>query len=325
MRKFVLVTFPFFLFPLSFLRAGEVVLYTSIDEPVARPIIRAFEKSSGLRVILVTDAEATKSVGLAERVRAEKDRPQADVFWGNEPFLTINLAEEGLLDPYESPSARDIPDRFKDQKKHRWTGNGLRARVIAQATISSFIPQGLEDLTHPALKGRVAMARPTAGTTGGHVAALYALWGEARAKQYFRDLRKNGIKLLGGNSVVADTIGRGICFAGLTDNDDVASAKANDGMLTMILPDQKTFGTLLIPSTVGIIHGGPNPAAAKKLVDHLLSAGVEKQLLEAHFALASVRDVEKAKIKAMDINYRDVARIMPQAVREATAILEGRE
>ncbi len=81
-----------------------------VDEPIARPIIQEFEKQSGIQVVLVTDAEATKSVGLAERLRAEKGNPQADVFWGNEPFHTINLAEEGLLAPYESHSAKDVPE-----------------------------------------------------------------------------------------------------------------------------------------------------------------------------------------------------------------------
>src|SRR5438874_1086383 len=70
---------------------SEVVLYTSVDEPVAAPIVREFEKRTGIHVILQTDTEATKSVGLAERLRAERDNPRADVWWGNEIFLTILL------------------------------------------------------------------------------------------------------------------------------------------------------------------------------------------------------------------------------------------
>src|SRR5215207_6646897 len=77
-----------------------LVVYTSVDQPIAAPIIKDFEHKTGIRVTLVTDAEATKSVGLAERIRAEKANPQADVFWSNEPFHTINLANEGLLEPY---------------------------------------------------------------------------------------------------------------------------------------------------------------------------------------------------------------------------------
>src|SRR5437773_1637513 len=94
----------------------EVVIYTSIDEPVATPILQDFEKQTGIHVIVKTDAEATKSVGLAERLRAEKDRAQADVWWNNEIFHTINLADEGVLAAYDSPSASDIPVMFKDSE-----------------------------------------------------------------------------------------------------------------------------------------------------------------------------------------------------------------
>src|SRR4051812_41546394 len=74
--------------------ATEVVLYTSIDEPVARPILDDFTKATGIKVMLKTDAEASKTAGLVETLRAENANPRADVFWNNEPFHTINLAEE---------------------------------------------------------------------------------------------------------------------------------------------------------------------------------------------------------------------------------------
>lgn len=297
-----------------------VVLYTSIDEPIARLIVREYEKATGTRVILVTDAEATKSVGLAERVRAEGKNPQCDVFWSNEPFHTINLAEEGLLTPYDSPLAVDVAEKFKDPQ-HRWHGNGLRARVIAHAPGQAV--SRLEDLLKPELKNRIAMAQPVAGTTAGHVAAMYVLWGEERAKKFFHDLRGNGVQLLGGNSKVAEAVADGTMLAGLTDNDDVFAAKSNGGKIESALADQDGMGTLMIPTTVGIVKGAPHFSEAKKLVNYLLSPEVEKQLIDANFASWSVRG--KLDVKAMDVDYAAVAKVMPRASREARDILVGRE
>jgi len=68
-------------------------------------------------VKLVTDAEATKTSGLAEKLLAEKDHPAADVYWGNEPFSTINLSDAGVLAPYpryHPPGTDQIADRFHD-------------------------------------------------------------------------------------------------------------------------------------------------------------------------------------------------------------------
>jgi iron(III) transport system substrate-binding protein len=307
----------------------EVVLYTSVDQPYADPIVKQFEKDTGIKVRLVTDTEASKSVGLAERLRAEKSNPRCDVWWGNEPFHTISLAEEGLLQQYESPNAKEVATLYRDPER-RWTGNALRARVVAVGSWEggSVAGDGLGAFADLRFKGRVAMARPTAGTTGGHVAALYVLWGDEKADAFFKQLRANDIKLLGGNGPVADAVGRGQFVLGLTDNDDCAAVLREGGKLSMILPDQDEHGTLMIPTTVGLVSGSKQPDAAKKLVDYLLSPAVEKRLIDARFAGWSVRGplpITSMKVTAMKVDYRAVAGKLPGAVRRATAILEGRE
>jgi len=311
---------------------AEVVLYTSVDEPYARPIIRKFEQQSGIKVLLKTDTEATKSVGLAARLEAERANPKADVWWGNEIFHTINLADRGVLTAYASPAAEKIPPLYKDPQG-RWAGTALRARVIARTlhepgdaptrSITSIL-----DLAKPELKGKVCMARPTAGTTGGHVAAIYTHLGPEKAEQFFRDLKANDVKLLGGNSVVAEYVGLGQLWAGLTDNDDVDSMLRENGKLDMILPDQGEgqFGTLTIPCTVALVSGAKHPDAAKKLIDYLLSPEVEKALLDAKFARYSVVAAKGAGgVKAMPVSYADVAKNLKPAVELAMRTLEGRE
>src|SRR5437762_1158121 len=159
-----------------------VVVYTSVDDPVARPILADFTRATGIRVEIRTDTEANKSAGLAARLEAEKSNPRCDVWWGNEIFRTIRLADARVLAAYESPSAADVPPLFKDPS-HLWAGSGLRARVIGVHVSPgeravNLLPNGsIEDLLRPELKGKIAMANPRAGTTSGQVAALYVLWG----------------------------------------------------------------------------------------------------------------------------------------------------
>ncbi len=309
---------------------ADVVIYTSIDEPVAREIIGAFESQTGYRVQVVTDTEATKSIGLAERLRAEKDRPQADVWWGNEPFHTIALAEEGLLAAYDSPSAAEIDPQFRDAQ-NRWAGNGLRARVVAihggSEPLELYQPDfGLESLLREEYRDAVTLARPTAGTTGSHVAALYVLWGQEKADAFFRGLRENGATLVGSNSQVAQQVAQGNYRIGLTDNDDVANALATGGDVRAVLPDQAedAIGTLTIPTTVGLVAGRPENDAARRLTDFLLSSQVERLLAEKEFTAYSVRGGE-GSVKSLQVDYAEVSRRLPEAVRRATALLEGRE
>jgi iron(III) transport system substrate-binding protein len=309
---------------------GEVVVvYTSVDDPVARPIFEDFTRRTGIRVEIRTDTEANKSAGQAARLEAEKSNPKADVWWGNEVFRTIRLADAGVLAAYESPSSTDIPSLFKDPD-HRWAGSGLRARVIGvhvspgERAVNPLPNYSVEDLVRPELKGKIAIANPRAGTTSGHVAALYVLWGEPKAQAFFRGLRDNGVKVLGGNGDVAVEVSKGTVWVGLTDNDDVANAIREGASIQAVLPDQKTYGTLTIPCTAALVAGAKHPEVAKKLIDHLLSAETEKRMIDAKFAHYSVRS-PSPELKSMQVDYREVAKILPQASNDAHAILVGRE
>ena len=159
---------------------GEVVIYSSIDEPYLTPLIKRFHEKTGINVRVVTDAEATKTAGLAEKIEAEQANPQADVYWGNEPFHTINLAHHGIFAAYRPETAEDVPVRWRS-KDNLYTDIGLRARMIAISSRPQFKDQvakihGLKDLTDPSLKGKIGISNPALGTASGHVAAMYVLW-----------------------------------------------------------------------------------------------------------------------------------------------------
>ena len=303
----------------------EIVVYCGVDEPYASQVFSDFEKQSGIHIAAQYDIESSKSVGLAGKLEAEKENPRADVWWGSEAFLSVRLADEDVLLPYTSPNAADINKQFKDAAG-RWTGVGLRARVLAIGVPPPPFPvKSIEDLADPRLKDKVCMSRPTAGATGAHVAALYSVWGPEKAAAFFKKLHDNGVSLLGGNAESADQTGAGVFSVGLTDSDDVTNAQSNGGKLTVVVPDQDNdLGTLAMPTTVGLVKGTQHSASSQKLIDYLVSKQVEQKLIDLHFARWSVRAGMGDTIKAMPVDYAAAAAIYPRAQSEATAILEGR-
>lgn len=308
----------------AFVRADTITLYTSVDQPIAREVVTAFEKQSGHTVKLITDTEASKSVGLAERLRAEKDRPRADVWWGNEPFYTVALAEEGLFVPLDEREVAGIDPQYVDRDR-RFAGAGVRLRVLGVKPGTAVAT--MAELADAKWKGKIVMARPTAGTTGGHVAAIYVSLGQERADAFFRALRANEATLVGGNSVAAQQVASGSFDICLTDNDDVAAQQDQQRPIEQVVPDQAGDGTLAIPTTVALVKKPDRAAASRELVSFLLSEQTERVLLEQKFIAASTRrDAgESLKVKAMKIDYAEVARAMPDAIQRATALLEGRE
>lgn len=334
-------------------KPSEVVLYTSVDQSELPQLIKRFELASGIRVILVTDGEALKTAGLAERVLAERDRPRADVYWGNEPFHTIRLAEAGVFESYRPPASADLPERFRDPQG-RWVGQGFRARMLVlsnrremNAVVAGL--EGVERLGHPSLRDRIAIAQPATGTTAGHLAALYTLWGEERYRAWLLTLRQNNVRLVGGNAVVARLVGEGTLAAGLTDNDDISAVVRAGGQVRGVLPDQTIsredalraavargaepteseltapgHGTLLVPTTLALVKGGPNPANARRLLDFLAERHVEEELFASRFLYGTLRDIDKTGIRGMDVDYAEVAANLQRATEIALTILQDR-
>jgi iron(III) transport system substrate-binding protein len=260
-----------------------VTVYVSTDRVFSEPVLRTFEQRTGVRVNAVYDTEETKSTGLANRLLAEKERAQADVFWSNEPVRTLVLQSRSVLAPYTSASANDIPQAFKDLEGH-WTAFSARVRVIAYNT--KLVPEreapvSVLDLADPKWKGQVAIADPRFGSTSFHAAALYTTLGDEKADDFFRRLKANGVKIVAGNSVVRDMVVKGEVKVGLTDTDDVNVALEGGAPIAMVMPDKDGMGVPMMPNMVSMVAGAPHPEEAKQMIDYLLSHDVEAMLAKS--------------------------------------------
>jgi len=260
----------------------EVVVYTALDREFSEPILKDFEKETGITVRPVYDIESTKTVGLTNRIIQEATRPQCDLFWNNEILNTLRLQEEGLLEVYRSPIAESYPEMAKSPKG-TWHGFAARARVLIVNTEK--LPEGerpssIHDFTDPKWRGRCGIAKPLFGTTASHAACLFAHWGDEKAKEFFLKLKENDVKILSGNKQVALEVAGGQIDFGLTDTDDAIIEVEQGRPVAIVYPDQGEgeMGTLFIPNTLAIIRGGPNPEQARKLVDWLLRPEIEARL-----------------------------------------------
>src|SRR6266480_4693232 len=89
-----------------------VVVYVSEDQVFSEPILKDFERDTGITVKSIFDTEESKSTGVTNRLIAEKDNPQADVYWANEPVRADALKQRGVSSAYDSPSAEGIAALF---------------------------------------------------------------------------------------------------------------------------------------------------------------------------------------------------------------------
>jgi iron(III) transport system substrate-binding protein len=297
----------------------EVVAYTSVDQVFSEPVFRYCEEASGLSVRGLFDTEETKSTGVLNRLIAEAPNPQADAFWSGDPVRPFVLIDRGLAEPYRSPAAEALPRALRAEDG-TWTGFAARARVLLvseRLVPNDATPRSIRDLADARWKGKTAIANPLFGTTTMHVAALFATWGDEQGKEFLTALRDNDVRIASSNGEVKRLVAAGEVAFGLTDTDDAHEALQNGAPVRVVYPDQDGIGTLVIPTVVVLIKGGPHPDAGKRLIDCLLSPEVEQRMAEsaAHMPLRAGVSVPKgvrpvSSLTAMEIDYAEVARTM---------------
>lgn len=271
--------------------AQAVILYTSADDEIARSVLEAFTAQTGVRVRVVGDTEATKSTGLAQRLLDERASVRADVWWSSEPLGSVRLAREGVLDttwpgPGDAVGDDERPDELKGKG---WRGIAQRSRVLIANTNRvkpDAMPRTLRALTDPAWKGQVGLAKPQFGTTRSHLAYLVHRAGAAATRAWLEGLRANGVRLYDGNAAVTRAVAYGEVTLGVVDFDDAQEALHNRWPVALAFeapdppgfvgPGLPSFGTLLLPNTVGVVAQAPHPTLARQLADFLCSPKVEE-------------------------------------------------
>jgi iron(III) transport system substrate-binding protein len=316
----------------------RVVLYCAQDRDFAVPLLDDFHQQAGLPVVPKYDTEKNKSVSLYEELVAEKNRPRCDVFWNNEILSTIRLQKQGLLEPYDSPAAKPYPAECR-AADHTWHAFATRARILIVNTRlvpEKDRPRSLLGLTDARWRNRVVMAQPQYGTSATQAVCLFQVLGSERAKQYYLDLKTNGVQIAPGNKQVAEWVGQGRTpvgqevAVGITDTDDAIEEVRDQHEVAIVYPDrdapsESKLGTLFIPNTLAMLKGCPNPDGARRLIDYLLGAEVEKRLAEGNSHQVPLNPEVKAKlppeietpktVRAMKVDFDKAADLWAEAER----------
>ena len=139
--------------------SAQVVIYCGVDENWCRGMTTAFIKETGIK------AEMTRqSAGeIYARLRAEKDNPRGDIWWGGTGDPHLQAAEEGLTEDYKSPQIgklREWAQLQAERSKYRTVGiymgalgYGYNTEELARKKLAA--PSCWADLIKPEYKGEV--------------------------------------------------------------------------------------------------------------------------------------------------------------------------
>ncbi|HEX9301066.1 MAG TPA: ABC transporter substrate-binding protein [Casimicrobiaceae bacterium] len=259
--------------PLTALAQGELVVYCTVQEEWCRPMVAAFEKETGIRVLMTR-----KSSGeFYAQIKAEAANPRGDIWWGGTGDPHLQAAEEGLTEAYKSPKLAELQEwavRQAESSKYRTVGVYAGALGYSYNTEQAK-KKGIgelkcwSDLLSPKLKDEIQVANPnSSGTSYTMLATLVQLMGEDKAFEYLKALHKNVNQYTKSGAAPARAAATGESLVGITFQHDAVVQAIGGAPLKIVSPCE---GTGYEIGSMSIIKGAKNLENAKKWYDWALS------------------------------------------------------
>ena len=253
----------------------KLTVYWGALEDFMAADVAAFEKETGIKVTAVR----MSSGETLQRLKAEKDAPKASVWFGGPADGQIQAKADGLLEPYISPNAAKIPDRFRDRDGF-WTGVYVgylgfasNGKLLKEKNLEP--PKSWNDLLKPEYQGQVVMPNPKSSGTGYTLlSSMFQLRGEEDALEYMKKLDKQIKNYQKSGSAPAKMAGQGECLVGISFLHDAIKFRES-GMKDLVLT-YPTEGTGYEVGAVSLIKGGPDQEAAKRFIDWCLTAKAQE-------------------------------------------------
>lgn len=278
-------------------REGEVVWYTSMNVSDADAVLRPFrERHPFLEISFV---RAT-----SDRIRARILADAADrrFTWDVVAFRFFDvaaLAREGLLAQYRSAETQSgFPPGTVDPDG-RWAAIFLHEYVIGYNTrmvTAAEAPKSWENLLAPRWAERFAFDEGDAEW----YAAMLDYMGREKGLAFMRALGRQKPRRLRGHQLLARELAAGQFPLALIYASDVEAPRLVGAPVQWV---KNLDPTVVSPTAVAISNRAPHPAAARLLVDYLLSKDGQ-QAIRSRNRLAVRLHVEPGNVRTSPYTHR---------------------
>ena len=239
-----------------------------------------------------------------ERVRVEKNHPQADLWWGASHTTFQAAADENLLLEYHPTWADKVPATARDASD-RWYGTYETPQVIAynsQLVTEAEAPRDWDDVLDPKWHDKVLIRNPNPSDTmraifGAMIWRFYKDTGSTdKGYEWLRKLDANVHEYTADGTLMMQKLARGEGLITLWDMPDVHLYK-----------EQKNFpvgykipasGTPVVIDGIAIVRGGPNTEEAKRFYEFVTTPESLVYAAQKYYRIPVRTDLDRAQLPA---------------------------
>lgn len=308
--------------PTSTTPAGPVVVYSSRQEYLIKPLFDRFTEETGIEVQLQTGEDGP----LIARLEAEGEGTFADVLYTVDAGNLWSAANKGLLQPLHSEVLEaNIPAHLRDPQG-RWFGLSVRARTIVYSTerVDPAELSTYEDLADPKWRGRLCLRTSKKVYNMSLVATMIDRLGAEATEAVVRGWVDNlATRVFSSDNLIIQAIVAGQCDVGIVNTYYLGQEQQQNPAIPVGIfwANQEVSGVHVNISGAGITTHARNLAGATKLLEWLSTAEPQRMFSElnlefpANPAIAPVELVQGwGEFKQDTINVETAGRLQTEAV-----------
>ncbi|SEM99095.1 extracellular solute-binding protein [Lihuaxuella thermophila] len=273
----------------------KVVIYSPHGKDILQDFEKMFEKEHPHVDVQWLDMGSQE---VLDRIRSEKQNPQADVWWGAPSVMFEQAREEGLLEAYKPSYAAALPAEFRAED-FSWTGTSQTPEVIMYNTdqiSKQEAPKDWDDLLDPKWKDRIMIRYPLASGTMRTIfsAMIYRTYKETNdPKQGYEWLAKldaNTKEYSPNPEIMYNKIARGEGAITVWNMPDAVMLKEKKNYpFDFVIPKS---GTPVLTEGIALVKGAKHPKAAQAFYEFVNSEEAVLFLAENHYRIPTRTDVK---------------------------------
>jgi iron(III) transport system substrate-binding protein len=256
----------------------SLVIYCSHDADACDLAAREFQRETGVATTITRKATGEYYA----QIRAERDNPRADVWYGGTIDPLLQAASEGLLASYASPRlaelapwARRATERsdFKVAAIYRIViAFGSNPALLARRGVAA--PKCWSDLPGEGYRKEIELSNPvTSGTGYTILTTLVVLYGEDGAFAYLKRLAPNVVRYTQSGTAQGPSVARGEVAVGVSFAHEFVTQQLAGFAVDIAIPCEGTGAAL---GGMAILAGAPHPDEAKRFYDWALTRNAQE-------------------------------------------------
>lgn len=278
-----------------------LLVYTPHGQDMLRDFIARYRQANADVDVQFLDMGSRE---VLERLRAERNRPQADLWWGAAHTTFQTAAGENLLAPYRPTWAQHVPAESRDAGD-LWYGTFQTPEVIvynSQAVTASDAPRDWDDVLDPKWRDKVLIRNPNPSDSMRAIfgAMIWRFYRDSNSPaggyDWLRRLDANVHEYTADGTLLMQKLARREGLISLWNLPDVYIYREQKNMpLDYVFP---ASGTPVITDGIALVRGAPHEEEARRFYEFVTTPESLSHAARTYYRIPVRTDIDRAQLPA---------------------------